>query len=128
MCQVRGAFKILVGLGQVLTSFVRTFEIPWPGSFHRVFEYCGFTNLAPFAFPGFACLFRNMDFYTTTLVYFATPLLLAAYMLIAYRTLLWWVRSREHNMVRPACVLTSNLYAGANRRRHPMWAPYAPPQ
>jgi hypothetical protein len=70
------------------------YEIPWPNSFMWVFSLTQMLNLPIFAFPGFACLYEGVDYYTVLTAYFTGPMVLCVYIYVGYMIVLRTLRRR----------------------------------
>lgn len=112
---LREMLKVVIGYGQVISSFQNVYQIPWPDSFMWLFSFMSYINIPIFTFPGFACIYKDVEYLQMVTVYFTFPLVMLVYVYAVYREVL--MRLTRKLQVRSSHTSARRRPAGVSRER-----------
>ena len=106
-----GELKIVIGVFQIIGTFLSSLEVPWPDIFTTWMQKLEVFNLGMFDVASVQCMYPNSNFYNKLILQISGPIIFAISILVAEQLRVWWVKKH--------CKFTGSAYtATIIRHRH----------
>ena len=84
-----GHFKIVFGVLQIISTFLSSFEVPWPSVFESWTQSIQFVNLRIFDVASVQCMRPESNFYNKLLMQIYSPIILFIGLWVALKFRIW---------------------------------------